>query len=152
MTPTKTHARMKAIGGTFLCLLMVCVCVAQPIQRQPTEIEIVREISARLTGSETEYRLHNGTRVDLMCGEWAIESDYPAKWAECYGQAKYYSVITGRKPVMLFLVSDLQAESKYLDRAFVLSAAGGVEVWCYDLKSRDWLNVGRPPILNRKGG
>lgn len=127
-----------------VAVLSLLVFLSQP---RPTEVEIVREISARLTGSEAEYRLHNATRVDLVYGQWAIEADYPAKWAECYGQATYYAIVTNRKPVMLFLVSDLQTESKYIDRAIVLSAAGDAEVWCYDVNSKSWLNVGQPPRL-----
>lgn len=63
-----------------------------------------------------EYRLADGTRVDVMTQTQAIEFEYPHKWAESLGQALYYAAATGLQPAIVYIVSGPKDE-RYLARA-----------------------------------
>lgn len=52
---------------------------------------------------ETEVVLPNGTRVDCLTEQHAIEIDFSDKWGEALGQALSYSASTGLDPV-IFLI------------------------------------------------
>ena len=61
-----------------------------------------------------EYVLPDRTRVDCLEPKYATEYDFAHKWAECIGQALYYSIKTNRKPkCVLIMRSD---EERYLKR------------------------------------
>jgi hypothetical protein len=82
---------------------------------------------AEQLGGEAEYRLFDGTRVDILTPTEAIEVDWPEKWAEAIGQAVYYGEMTGRKPVALLLLYD-QQQHKYVYRAMLAGMRAGVTV------------------------
>lgn len=70
-----------------------------------------------------EHRLWDATRIDLYTSEEAIEVDFASKWAECYGQAEYYGIVSGKRPEMLLLVKDFNSEKQLVYRAQTLAAA-----------------------------
>jgi len=66
-------------------------------------------------GGVTEFRLDDGTRVDCVTKQYAVEFDFADKWAESVGQAIYYAVRLGLTPgVVLIFESDKAC--RYLDR------------------------------------
>ena len=76
----------------------------------------------------TEYRLADGTRVDCLTDQYAIEFDFAQKWAEGIGQALYYADMTGRLPgVVLILEED--GDVRYLDRLQRVADRYGIVVW-----------------------
>lgn len=79
--------------------------------------------------AELEVRLWDGTRVDMLSDEWAIEVDWSGKWAESIGQSLYYAELTGRKPGIILLVKDVQREMRYVHRCQVVCARVGIRLW-----------------------
>ena len=76
----------------------------------------------------TEYRLDDGTRLDCLTDDYAIEFDFAPKWAESVGQALYYSLKTGRQPgVVLIMVND--GDERYLERLNALAVKYNIKVW-----------------------
>ena len=63
-----------------------------------------------------EYRLTDGTRVDVLTDAQAVEFEYPKKWAESLGQALYYASQTGRQPAIVYIVGSPK-DQRYIDRA-----------------------------------
>lgn len=58
-----------------------------------------------------EYRLPDGSRVDDLTPEYAVEYDFARKWAESVGQSLHYARITGRKAgIVLILTKDSDAD------------------------------------------
>jgi hypothetical protein len=51
-----------------------------------------------------EYKLPDGTRVDCLTNDYAIEFDYAKKWAESIGQSIYYAKMTGKKPAVAIIM------------------------------------------------
>lgn len=62
-----------------------------------------------------EFVLWDNTRVDCLSKDYAIEFDFAHKWAESVGQALYYSKMTGKKPAVVLIMSDL-SDYKYVKR------------------------------------
>ena len=64
----------------------------------------------------TEYKLTDNTRVDCLLPDMAVEFDYANKWAECIGQALYYSQKTNRIPARVLIMENPEKDFKYLSR------------------------------------
>lgn len=52
-----------------------------------------------------EAVLWDGTRVDCLAKDYAVEFDFAKKWAESIGQALYYSKMTGKKPATAIILT-----------------------------------------------
>ena len=52
-----------------------------------------------------EYNLKDGTRVDCLTDQYAVEFDFSNKWAEAVGQALYYSMKTGKKAGIVLIMN-----------------------------------------------
>lgn len=61
-----------------------------------------------------EYRLSDGTRVDCMLEDYAVEVDWARNWAEAIGQSLYYAMYTSTKPAVLLIVGP--GEERFLAR------------------------------------
>ena len=85
---------------------------------------------------EKEYRLDDGTRVDLLLESEACEIDWANKWAEGVGQSIYYALKTRKAPLVLLLVKK-DGWEKYRDRVEYC----GVNCWVYDTRTEEWLDT-----------
>jgi hypothetical protein len=79
--------------------------------------------------AKTEVRLEDGSRVDLLSDDYAIEVDYPKKWAESIGQSLHYAELTGKKPGVILLLSDPATEWQFLVRAARLCGKYGIALY-----------------------
>ena len=62
-----------------------------------------------------EAILWDMTRVDCLTKDYAIEFDFAKKWAESIGQSLYYSKMTGKKPAVTLILTNL-TDYKYVKR------------------------------------
>ena len=67
-------------------------------------------------GGISEYVLDDGTRVDCLLPNLAVEFDFAPKWAECIGQALYYGKKTNRNSVCILIMEEPLKDEKYLNR------------------------------------
>jgi hypothetical protein len=79
--------------------------------------------------AKTEVRLWDSTRVDLLNAEYAIEVDWPEKWAEAIGQSLYYAALTDRKPGIILLVDNLKDQSRYVYRCQTICEKYDIKLW-----------------------
>tara|TARA_R110002012_G_scaffold308055_1_gene514018 strand:+ start:333 stop:752 length:420 start_codon:yes stop_codon:yes gene_type:complete len=86
-------------------------------------------------GGEKEYRLDDGTRVDLLFEKQACEIDWADKWAEGVGQSIYYGLKTRRAPLVILLAKK-DGWEKYRDRVQYC----GVDCWVYDTIIEEWVD------------
>lgn len=84
---------------------------------------------------EKEYRLDDGTRVDLLFPRQACEIDWANKWAEGVGQSIYYGLKTRKAPLVILLAKK-DGWEKYRDRVEYC----GVDCWVYDTRTEQWLD------------
>ena len=86
-------------------------------------------------GGEKEYRLDDGTRVDLLFPHQAAEIDWADKWAEGVGQSIYYALKTRKAPLVILLAKK-DGWEKYRDRVEYC----GIDCWVYDTRIEDWVD------------
>ena len=86
-------------------------------------------------GGTKEYRLDDGTRVDLLFPHEACEIDWADKWAEGIGQSIYYGLKTRKAPLVILLAKK-DGWEKYRDRVQYC----GVNCWVYDTRIQEWVD------------
>ena len=59
--------------------------------------------------------LWDNTRVDCLAKDYAIEFDFAKKWDESIGQALYYAKMTGKKPAVAIILTEL-SDYRYVKR------------------------------------
>ena len=62
-----------------------------------------------------EFVLWDGTRVDCLAKDYAIEFDFAKKWAESIGQSLYYAKLTHKKPAVVLILTSIE-DYKYVKR------------------------------------
>lgn len=77
---------------------------------------------------ELEYRLSDGTRVDCLTEEYAVEVEYAAKWAEAIGQSLFYAKMTGRKPGIVLIMNE-RGDERFAKRLRTVAGQEGIKVW-----------------------
>lgn len=68
-----------------------------------TELEWSAELAKQISG-KTEFRLSDGSRVDILTETEAIEVEWSDNWAEAIGQSTYYGLATDRQPCVWLLL------------------------------------------------
>ena len=94
-----------------------------------------QDIIQKEIGGEKEYRLDDGTRVDLLFEDKACEIDWANKWAEGIGQSIYYGLKTDRPPLVILLAKK-DGWEKYRDRVEYCK----IECWVYDTRIEGWVD------------
>ena len=92
-----------------------------------------QDIIQKEIGGIKEYRLDDGTRVDLLFEDKACEIDWATKWAEGIGQSIYYGLKTDRPPLVILLAKK-DGWEKYRDRVEYCD----IECWVYDTRTESW--------------
>lgn len=93
-----------------------------------TEPHHTQRIAEEIDGTP-EYRLPNGSRVDILTDDVAWEVERSESWEESIGQSLFYAISTDRKPgVYLLLIGD--SDEDYLQCLTVVNhlRQNGVEI------------------------
>lgn len=77
---------------------------------------------------ELEYRLSDGTRVDCLTSEYAVEVEYAQKWAEAVGQSLFYAKMTGRKAGIVLIMTE-RGDERFARRLREVASAEKIKVW-----------------------
>lgn len=56
----------------------------------------------------TEVTLHDGSRVDCLLDNYAVEVEFAGKSFEALGQAMHYARVSGTKPAILLIIETPQ--------------------------------------------
>ena len=72
-------------------------------------------------GGVEEFQNKDYTRVDCITKKYAVEFDFANKWAESVGQALYYGIMTGKKPLVVLILENPQKQMIYYQRVKKLS-------------------------------
>jgi len=77
-----------------------------------------------------EQVLKDGSRVDCLTQEYAIEFDFADKHHEALGQALLYSNMTQRLPGVVLIMENVEKDYKYLIRLLIASQnIDGFRIW-----------------------
>lgn len=77
---------------------------------------------------ELEHRLSDGTRVDCLTSEYAVEVEYAQKWAEAVGQSLFYAKMTGRKAGIVLIMTE-RGDERFAKRLREVASAEKIKVW-----------------------
>lgn len=77
---------------------------------------------------QMEYRLEDGTRVDCVTKNYAVEFDFANKWAESIGQCLYYGIMTNKKPAVVLII-EKPSDFKYYYRIKKVSDFLNFTLW-----------------------
>lgn len=77
---------------------------------------------------ELEHRLSDGTRVDCLTREYAVEVEYAPKWAEAVGQSLFYAKMTGRKAGIVLIMTE-RGDERFAKRLREVASAEKIKVW-----------------------
>ena len=100
---------IKYIAAVFVILIIYFPSIAAHQYKEKD----YQEVWCKKAGGITEYVLDDGTRVDCLTDEYAIEFDFAPKWAEAVGQSLYYALKTGKKPGIV-LILEKEKERRFL--------------------------------------
>jgi len=91
-------------------------------------------------GGQTEVRLADGTRADIVTDKYAIEVDFGAKWAEAIGQALSYGIQLEKQPGVLLVING-EDEIRFLERLMNVAVEHGIQVWIWNYTDDTWSRV-----------
>lgn len=111
----------------FLPFFCSCTSAAAPRSTKKTEKFYQNKWCAERSG-QTEVRLDDGTRVDCLTNEFAIEVEFAHKWAESVGQSLYYSIKTGKQPGVL-LILESPEDKRFLTRLQIVATKNNITIW-----------------------
>jgi len=95
---------------------------------------------AKIVNGETEVRLDDGTRADIVTDKYAIEVDFGAKWAESIGQSLSYAIQLEKQAGILLVISG-EDEIRFLDRLMAVAVEHGIQVWIWNYTDDTWGRV-----------
>ena len=95
---------------------------------------------AVIIGGQTEVRLANGTRADIVTDKYAIEVDFGAKWAEAIGQSLSYGIELEKQAGILLVISG-EDEIRFLERLMPVAVEHGIQVWIWNYTTDKWSRV-----------
>ena len=102
--------------GKFIAVL-VLICLPLPCFAKHLYSEKeYQQYWCSKRGGQMEYKLKDGTRVDCLLPDMAVEFDFAPKWSECIGQAVHYGTKTKRTPACVLIIENRQKDVKYLKR------------------------------------
>lgn len=106
----------------------------RPLTERHNEPYYTQQIAEQF-GWQAEVRTPIGTRCDLVSDTLCVEVEWPSKPYEAIGQSLHYSQQLGKKPAILFLLSDQAAFGReyVLERVGDVAAKHGIEIIWYDV-------------------
>ncbi len=110
------------------------ITLAVLVSMVPATERFHQELIHDKIGGVVEYRLEDGTRVDILTHRRAIEIDWGNNWAEGVGQSIYYSTQTARPPMVILLARSSNWK-RYHDRV----EACGIECWVWSAEAMEFI-------------
>ena len=105
----------------------------------------IKLLAKGIEDAKPEVTLADGSRVDILTPDRAVEVEWAKKWPEAIGQACFYGAMTSREPTILLLLRNRKEDLRFLHRAIIAARRAGVTVWVYDTKLRKYLLIDDPP-------
>ena len=123
----------------LLMIVLVLFSVSAFSQTKQRESYYQHEFAVAI-GGQTEVRLANGTRADIVTDKYAIEVDFGAKWAEAIGQSLSYGIEL-KKQAGILLVLKGDEEIRFLERLMPVAVQHGIQVWIWNYTEDTWSRV-----------
>jgi len=123
----------------LLMIVLILFSISMFSQTKQNE-KYYQDKFAKIVNGETEVRLDDGTRADIVTDKYAIEVDFGAKWAESIGQSLSYAIQLEKKAGVLLVISG-EDEIRFLDRLMTVAVEHGIQVWIWNYTDDTWSGV-----------
>jgi len=110
---TKTHIYYN-LTSYLLCFLSFMYATPLSAYGYKQYESWYQEVWCDSNRGETEVRLNDGTRVDCLTKDYAIEVEFAKKWTQAIGQALHYSLKTNKKPGIVIILTKHSDEHYWL--------------------------------------
>jgi hypothetical protein len=121
--------------------LSVILCLAVPAVEQGETAW--SQYVAELLGGEAEARMPDGSRVDVLTGDLAIEVEWckSGKVYEAVGQAGYYQATANRRGCVVLLMGrePLKQEIVFYLRCVAVCAEFDLPIYAVNVQTGQWL-------------
>ena len=119
----------------IICVIITAQAWAQRAQKE----DYYAQLWCESQGGQSEAITSQGTRVDCLLPDYAVEVDFDQKWAEGLGQALHYGVEMNRKPAVLLIMKDHDGKdrSKYSERLQSTIDGANLGVKVFYIHSKD---------------
>lgn len=87
--------------------------------------------------------MHDGSRVDCLTENYAIEFDFAPKAMEALGQSIHYARITGSDPAMVLII-ETEKDWRYYKRIRRTAKKRNVKLWYMTLEQLEQLQKVKP--------
>lgn len=113
--------------------LIVFLALALPSLAEKKNEAFYRDAWTEKHGGQTEVRLPDGTRCDIVTETHAVEVEWAHKWYEGFGQALWYGFQLNKTPGIVLILRN-EGDRKFLVRIRSLAAHHGIDlrVWVMD--------------------
>lgn len=95
------------------------------------------------TKGRTEVTLHDGSRVDCLTENYAIEFDFAPKAMEALGQSIHYASASGTDPAMVLIIES-EKDWRYYKRIRRTARKRHVKLWYMTLEQLEQLQKVKP--------
>ncbi len=109
------------IAKFIIFILLIIFCVNPAYAKHLYKEADYQNVWCVLHNGVTEYENKDFTRVDCLTATHAVEFDFANKWAESIGQALHYSLMTGKKGMVVLILENPKLEMVYYYRVKKLS-------------------------------
>jgi len=124
----------------ILLLMMLVLFSISAFSQEKQRESYYQDEFAKVIGGDTEVRLDDGTRADIVTDKYAIEVDFGAKWAESIGQSLSYAIQLEKQAGVLLVISG-EDEIRFLDRLMAVAVQHGIQVWIWNWTNDTWSRV-----------
>ena len=105
----------------FLLIIFITILCNNAYAKHLHKEAEYQNVWCALHNGVTEYENKDFTRVDCLTATHAVEFDFAKKWAESIGQALYYSLMTGKRGMVVLILENPRREKVYYKRVKRLS-------------------------------
>lgn len=77
---------------------------------------------------QMEFLLRDGTRVDCLTKNYAVEFDFAEKWAEAVGQSLHYARLTGEDPAIVLII-EKESDWKHYWQLKKIAKKNDIKIW-----------------------
>lgn len=119
-----------------LCGLVYALHPPAPFPKRETDLAKLA-VPAVFGQATLEVPLPDGSRADALTEDFAVEVDWPEKWAEAPSQAVWYGMLTNKQPAVLLLLRGGATEKVHVARCAALCGRFHVELYFWRLDPND---------------
>lgn len=114
---------------SFIAFLLILILSAAAYAAPRLHLEkVYQKAWCDKAKGQMEYKLRDGTRVDCLTTNYAIEVEFADKWYQSVGQALHYARLTGEQPAVLLIIEQ-KSDWKHYWQLKKIAKKNDIKIW-----------------------